>query len=76
MEKVLTQSTYKEGVTYLPRTWMNTYEWAYDYEGTKGNFLVHIPGLGEQRSVHTSKWLDIVERTPEEWEVPVSETWY
>ncbi|KAL4872536.1 hypothetical protein BDV12DRAFT_193254 [Aspergillus spectabilis] len=76
MEKVLTQSTYKEGLTYLPRTWINTYEWAHDYEGTKGNFQVHFPGLGEQRSAHMSKWLDIVERTPEEWEVPVRRTWY
>ncbi|KAL4936215.1 hypothetical protein BDV06DRAFT_233628 [Aspergillus oleicola] len=76
MEKVLNQTSYRGGVTYLPRPWINTYEWAHAYEGTKGNFLVHFPGLGEKRWEHMSTWLDIIERTPEEWEVPVSETWY
>ncbi|KAL5338596.1 hypothetical protein BJX70DRAFT_398542 [Aspergillus crustosus] len=77
MEKVLTQDTYAANVTYLPRTWINTYEWAHGFEGARGNLLVHFPGLGEQqRSAHMSRWLDVVETGSEEWEVPVSETWY
>ncbi|KAL4931663.1 cytochrome P450 [Aspergillus undulatus] len=76
MERILNQTTYKANVTCLPRTWINTYEWTHAYEGTKGNLLVHFPGLGEQRWEHMEKWLDTVERTPEEWEVRVSETWY
>lgn len=76
MEKVVSQPALKNSVLYLPRTWINTYEWAHAYEGQKGNFLVHFPGLGDQRWAHMGKWLDIVEQTPEAWEVPVNETWY
>ncbi|KAL2846419.1 cytochrome P450 [Aspergillus pseudoustus] len=76
MEKVIKGSRYQDNITYLPRTWINTYEWAHAYEGEKGNYLVHFPGLGEQRWAHMERWLDMVERTPEKWEVPVEETWY
>ncbi len=76
MEKVLSQPALKNSVMYLPRTWINTYEWAHAYEGERGNFLVHFPGLGDQRWAHMDKWLDIVEQTPEAWVVPVNETWY
>ncbi|KAL6229312.1 hypothetical protein BDW75DRAFT_235307 [Aspergillus navahoensis] len=76
MAKVLNQSSYREGVTYLPRTWINTYEWAHAYEGGRGNMLVHFPGLGEKRWKHMEAWLDVVEKGVGGWEVPVHETWY
>ncbi|KAL3492772.1 cytochrome P450 [Aspergillus germanicus] len=76
MERVLNGSKYRDNVTYLPRTWINAYEWAHAYEGEKGSYLVHFPGLGEQRWPHMERWLDIIERTPERWEVPVDQTGY
>ncbi|CEL03104.1 hypothetical protein ASPCAL04261 [Aspergillus calidoustus] len=76
MERVLNGSRYRDHVTYLPRTWINAYEWAHAYEGEHGNYLVHFPGLGKQRWPHMERWLDIIERTPERWEVPVDQTGY
>ncbi|KAL4984894.1 hypothetical protein BDW68DRAFT_180210 [Aspergillus falconensis] len=76
MANVLNQSSYREGVTYLPRTWINTYEWAHAYEGYRGNMLVHFPGLGEKRWERMEAWLDVVERRVGGWEVPLQETWY
>ncbi|KAL4887657.1 cytochrome P450 [Aspergillus karnatakaensis] len=76
MEKVLSQETYRSGVVYLPRTWINAYEWKHDYEGAKGNLLVHFPGLEGERGKHMEKWLDVVERTPSAWEVPIADTGY
>ncbi|KAL1846735.1 hypothetical protein Plec18170_009025 [Paecilomyces lecythidis] len=67
---------YKAGVVYLPRPWINTYEWSHAYEGKKGDMLVHFPGMQEERWTHMSNWLDIVEMTPQEWEVPFEETEY
>ncbi|KAL4802399.1 hypothetical protein BDV18DRAFT_164222 [Aspergillus unguis] len=75
MEKVLNKTEYRDGVVYLPRPWINTYEWRHAYEGEKGHMLVHFPGLGEDRWSHMQKWLDVVE-AEEEWEVEVQETWY
>ncbi|EAW14977.1 uncharacterized protein ACLA_003900 [Aspergillus clavatus NRRL 1] len=83
MARVLNQTTggpkgegYVDGLVYVPRTWINTYEWTHAYEGKRGNLLVHFPGLEEHRWSHMSKWLDIVEITPTRWEVPLEETQY
>lgn len=67
---------YADGMVYLPRPWINTYEWHHAYEGKKGDMLVHFPGLQEDRWPHMQKWLEIVESTPLEWEVPLHETVY
>ncbi|KAJ9266752.1 CAZyme family GT34 [Paecilomyces variotii] len=67
---------YKDGVVYLPRPWINAYEWSHAYEGKKGDMLVHFPGMQEERWTHMSNWLDIVEMTPQKWEVPFEETEY
>ncbi|KAK4901923.1 hypothetical protein LTR49_027160 [Elasticomyces elasticus] len=67
---------YREGMAYVPRTWINTYEWRHAYEGQRGDMLVHFPGLEEQRWKHMADWLDIVEMTPEKWECPLAETKY
>ncbi|RHZ49187.1 uncharacterized protein CDV56_105006 [Aspergillus thermomutatus] len=83
MARVLSKATggpdgygYKDGMTYVPRTWINTYEWMHAYEGERGNLLVHFPGLEEHRWSHMSKWLDIVETTPKKLEVPLEEAEY
>jgi hypothetical protein len=83
MRRVLNKTTggpngrgYADGVAYLPRPWINTYEWDWAYEGKKGDLLVHFPGLEERRWPHMAKWLDIVEMTPHEWDMPLAETGY
>lgn len=83
MAAIMTKTTvgpkgegYADGMVYLPRPWINTYEWVHAYEGKKGDMLVHFPGLQEERWPHMEKWLDIVETTPLEWEVPLHETAY
>ncbi|KAF3403107.1 hypothetical protein DPV78_004287 [Talaromyces pinophilus] len=67
---------YAAGMAYLPRPWINTYEWHHAYEGEKGNMLVHFPGLEDDRWPHMANWLDIVEKTPLEWEMPLKESGY
>ncbi|KAL4917036.1 cytochrome P450 [Aspergillus aurantiobrunneus] len=76
MEKVLGKPAYRESVMYLPRLWINTYEWAHAFEGNRGDFVVHFPGLGGERWSHMERWLDAVERVPGDWEVAVNETGY
>ncbi|THW47179.1 hypothetical protein D6D22_02772 [Aureobasidium pullulans] len=47
------------------------------YEGHKGDLLVHFPGLeGADRKPLMGDWLDVVEKRPEEWIVPVQNTSY
>lgn len=67
---------YKSSLLYMPRVWFNTYEWHHAYEGKKGNLLVHFPGLEEDRWSHMQRWLNVIEATPLEWEVPLDETDY
>ncbi|KXG51868.1 Galactosyl transferase [Penicillium griseofulvum] len=83
MRRVLNKTTggpkgqgYADGVSYLPRPWINTYEWDWAYEGKRGDLLVHFPGLEERRWPHMAKWLNIVETTPQEWNLPLEETGY
>lgn len=67
---------YADGMVYLPRTWINTYEWHHAYEGKKGDMLVHFPGLEDDRWPHMDNWLNIVEKTPLEWEVSLEDSGY
>jgi hypothetical protein len=83
MGRVLSKSStgpegrgYREGNVYLPRPWINAYEWHHDYEGKKGDILVHFPGLEDAKWPHMAKWLNIIESTPHEWEVPLNQTDY
>lgn len=83
MRRVLNKTTggpngqgYADGVFYLPRPWINTYEWDWAYEGKRGDLLVHFPGLEERRWPHMAKWLNIVETTPQDWNLPLGETGY
>ncbi|KAJ5757108.1 Galactosyl transferase [Penicillium nucicola] len=77
MGRVLNKTTegpagqgYASGVAYLPRPWINT------YEQERGDLLVHFPGLEERRWPHMAKWLDIVEMTPQKWNLPLEKTGY
>ncbi|KAJ5484503.1 Galactosyl transferase [Penicillium expansum] len=46
-------------------------------DGAKeGDLLVHFPGLEERRWPHMAKWLNIVETTPQKWNLPLEETGY
>ncbi|KAL4907584.1 hypothetical protein BDW74DRAFT_176335 [Aspergillus multicolor] len=76
MERVLNESSYCGNVTYLPRPWINAYEWKHAYEGERGNMLVHFPGLDGARWEHMRKWLDVVDAGVGGWEVGLEETWY
>lgn len=76
MAYVFNESAFAAGVLYQPRVWYNTYEWRHAYEGTRGNLLVHFPGLDDERWPHMDKWLDVVERQPRAWEMPLERTFY
>ncbi len=67
---------YRDGVVYLPRDWINAYQFSHGYEGKKGSFLVHFPGLGTDRLSHMEGWLALVEEQPSAWEVPLGQTAY
>jgi hypothetical protein len=67
---------YKNGLVYLPRLWINPYERLDAYEGAKGDMLVHFPGLEDARWDHMARWLDTIETTPGEWEIPLEQTDY
>ncbi|RDW70879.1 uncharacterized protein DSM5745_08390 [Aspergillus mulundensis] len=74
MERVLNGSAYRGNVTYLPRPWINAYEWKHAFEGRKGDMLVHFPGLDGERWAHMRRWLDVVEVGGGGWSVPVEQT--
>lgn len=67
---------YKENIIYLPRPWINTYQFENSYEGSRGDLLVHFPGLGDLRWELMAQWLNRIESTPEDWQVPLRETDY
>lgn len=67
---------YRNGVVFIPRTWINAYEWHHAYEGSRGDMLVHFPGLEEARWKHMADWLDVIEAEPEKWECPLEDTIY
>lgn len=46
------------------------------FEGQKGDFLVHLPGLFDDRAPLMTDWLDLVENRQEEWALPLEETDY
>jgi hypothetical protein len=67
---------YRHGMIFIPRTWINAYEWHHAYEGSNGDMLVHFPGLEEARWKHMADWLDVIEAEPEKWERPLEDTIY
>lgn len=67
---------YRDGVVYIPRKWINTYEWPYGFDGQCGDMLVHFPGLGDLRWERMAEWLDTVEGASRTWERPLGDTIY
>lgn len=67
---------YADQTVFMPRPWINTYEFHHGYEGGKGDMLVHFPGLFEDRAPHMEKWLSELESNQQDWEVPLEETEY
>lgn len=75
--RTFNDTEFRESVIYQPRIWFNTYEFHHAYEGKRGDFLVHMPGLEKDRWPHMEKWLDIINGPEQaEWEVPFEETRY
>ena len=46
------------------------------FEGQKGDFLVHLPGLFDDREPLMSDWLDMVENRQDDWALPLEDTTY
>lgn len=46
------------------------------YEGQKGDFLVHLPGLFDDRALLMADWLHMVEARQDTWAIPLKETTY
>lgn len=68
---------YKSHCVYMPRILFNAYEFSHGFEGVHGTFLVHFPGLENERWEHMSRWLDIMEgEGREEWQLSIVETNY
>ncbi|KAG8418380.1 hypothetical protein J3458_005799 [Metarhizium acridum] len=67
---------YADAVVYMPRPLINAYEFSHGFEGDKGSLLVHFPGLEDVRWSRMAQWLDTVEKTPLEWELPLEQTGY
>lgn len=66
--------TKPSGIAWIPRTWINSYEWEHGFEGEPGSFMVHFAGLGATILAHTAAWLDKLQRNQGKWEIPVENT--
>jgi hypothetical protein len=62
------------GIVWLPRSWINNYEWEHGFEGTPGSFMVHFAGLGETRLAHMAAWLVELQQNQVKWEIPFGNT--
>lgn len=74
MGVVLSEASYQDGTIYIPRQWINTYQFGHGYEGSKGDMLVHFPGLQEQRKRSMVDWLEQLEAFPDSWTVDLERT--
>ncbi|GAB7363391.1 hypothetical protein MBLNU230_g3669t1 [Neophaeotheca triangularis] len=64
------------GIAWIPRTWINHYEFEHGFEGEPGSFMVHFAGLGATRLTHMQNWLNELRYNQAKWEIPVEETVY
>lgn len=62
------------GIAWIPRTWINTYEFERGFEGSLGSFMVHSTGLAETRLSHMAKWIDELRQSQAKWEIPLERT--
>lgn len=67
---------YRNGVVYVPRSWINKYELDTGFEGDMGDMLVHFPGLEDARWPHMATWLDLLDARPKDWDRELNETNY
>ncbi|OAA34355.1 Galactosyl transferase [Metarhizium rileyi] len=67
---------YADAVVFMPRPLINAYQFSHGFEGEKGSFLVHFPGLEDERWPAMANWIHTLETTPNEWERPAAETDY
>lgn len=52
------------------------FEEPHAFEGKKGDFIVHLPGLFGDREPLMTDWLDMIENRQEDWALPLEETTY
>lgn len=69
-------SGHPSGIAWVPRTWFNSYEFGHGFEGEPGDFLVHFPGLGNNKIRHMEWWLDELKSNQQKWEIGFNETRY
>lgn len=63
---------------FVPRPWFNQYDDIH-YAGRqepamRGNLLVHLPGMGGARPDVMGRWLDRLDRTPDEYRIALTNT--
>jgi len=70
---VLEKEGYREHVVYQPREWYNPFQEGENHESEhqNGDMLIHFPGMQEKHAA-MGTWLDKVDQSPEELQVPVS----
>jgi hypothetical protein len=61
------------GIAWIPRTWINNYEWEHGFEGEPGSFMVHFAGLAETRLAHMTAWLNELQRNQAKWEISLED---
>lgn len=70
---VLEQKKNKGNVIYQPRQWYNPFEVGEhnENEHQPGDLLIHFPGM-EHKHAAMGKWLDLVDRTPDDLSIPLT----
>lgn len=61
------------GIVWVPRTWINSYEFEHGFEGEPGSFMVHFAGLAETRISHMAAWIDELRDNQAKWEIPLED---
>jgi hypothetical protein len=61
------------GIVWIPRPWINNYEFEHGFEGKPGSFMVHFAGLGATRLSHMAAWLNELQQNQAKWEIPLEE---
>lgn len=75
---VFKQIGYREHVLYQPVEWFNGFEYSYDRlpPVQDGDMLIHFSGLKENKFGAVQKWLNRLERAPQELQIPLEDTNY
>ena len=76
MAHIFNETEFGSATLFQPRIWYNAYEFHHGFEGSKGNLLVHFPGLEGDRWKHMNDWLTTVERDHTLWEESLEYTFY